>query len=210
MPSQNLQLFLHHIHRFICPTVKIISFNISKCTQAKIDHILAMDADLFILPECANSEYVKLSKGYNMLWTGDDDTPMKGWQEQKTYPQLLLEVLQKYSNYLEHFPALVIGDFNCYIGQRGVRKNSGTFEDCIKVLESHGMKSLYHEMTGEEFGMESQATFFWRFKEESPFFLDYAFSNLKPMSFEIGQWEKTISDHRPLIVNLKTENYTKP
>ena len=99
-------------------------------------------------------------------------------------------------------PSLAIGDFNCYIGQSGVKKKTGTFEDCIKEFEAHGMKSAYHTNNNEEFGKEHEATFFWRYNEHNPYFLDYAFSNVDINSYEIGQWEKRISDHRPQIVEL--------
>lgn len=76
------------------------------------------------------------------------------WQESKTYPQLLLEALHEYSSYFDKLPSLAIGDFNCYIGQSGVKKKTGTFEDCIKEFEVHGMKSAYHTHNNEEFGKE--------------------------------------------------------
>lgn len=226
--------------------MKIVSYNIAKCVQAKIDHVLRMNADVYILPECANKSSIQLPAGYDMLWTGDEDIPYKGlgviwkkefsihvvedfvrikhhlplivdcgdsrifilacwptvWKENKTYPQLLLEALHKYGSYLDGGPALAIGDFNCYIGQSNVRKSTGTFEDCIKELQLHGMKSIYHEQNAEELGKESDATFFWRYNEQNPYFLDYAFCNVKPKSFVIGKWERDVSDHRPLIVEL--------
>ena len=54
------------------------------------------------------------------------------------------------------FISLAIGDFNCYIGQRGVGKKTDTFEDYIKEFESHGMKSAYHTRKNEEFGKEQR------------------------------------------------------
>lgn len=226
--------------------MKIVSYNIAKCVQTKIDSVLRMNADLYILPECANSKNIVLPKGQAMLWTGDDDMPQKGlgviwreslsvhpvkgyrkirhhiplivddgvcqrfilacwptvWQEAKTYPQLLLEALHEYGAYLDKYPSLSLGDFNCYIGQSGVRKKTGTFEDCIKEFKSHGMKSAYHTIHNEEFGKEHEATFFWRYNENSPYFLDYTFSNVSILSYEIGRWEKEISDHRSQIIEL--------
>lgn len=61
---------------------------------------------------------------------------------------------------------MVVGDFNCYIGQSGVRKSTGTFGDCITEMESHGLRSLYHEQTGENFGTESTPTFYWQFNPD--------------------------------------------
>ena len=125
------------------------------------------------------------------------------WKEKKTYPQLLLEALNEYSFYLDRFPSMVVGDFNCYIGQNGVRKSNGTFEDCIAEMERRGLRSLYHEQTGEMFGEEKTPTFYWQFNHDKPFFLDYAFSTMKPVSFTIGKWDKEISDHCPQIIELQ-------
>lgn len=118
---------------------------------------------------------------------------------------MLLEALKEYSFYLDRFPSMVVGDFNCYVGQSGVRKSTGTFEDCIAEMKAHGLRSLYHEQTNEKFGEEKTPTFFWQFNQEKPFFLDYAFCTMKPISFKIGDWEREISDHRPLIIELEEE-----
>ena len=65
--------------------MKIVSYNTYKCTKAKIDHILAMDADLYILPECFSKDHSFLREEYDMLWCGHDDVTEKGlgviWQE---------------------------------------------------------------------------------------------------------------------------------
>lgn len=232
-------------------TMKIVSYNINYCTPAKIEHVLAMGADLYILPECADKNHVRLPEDYDMVWCGDDDLTDKGlgviwkkllsvqvipeykkikhmlplmvngagfpkfilaswptiWKEKKTYPQLLREALKEYSFYLDRFDSMVIGDFNCYIGQSGVRKSTGTFEDCIAEMRRHGLYSLYHELTGEAFGKESTDTFYLRFNPAHPFFLDYAFSSVKPIGFMIGEWEKEISDHRPLLIELEDEEW---
>ena len=231
--------------------MKIISYNTHNCSQAKIDHILAMGADLFILPECSSREHISIPAGYDMLWCGDDNLTEKGmgviwkkhlsirivpeykkikhimplivdgagypkfilaswptvWKVKKTYPQLLLEALKEYSFYLDRYASIVVGDFNCYTGQSGVKRSTGTFEDCIAEMEKHGLRSMYHEQTGEAFGKETTATFYWHFKQEKPFFLDYAFSCIEPISFVIGEWEREISDHRPLLIDIEDESY---
>ena len=91
-------------------------------------------------------------------------------------------------------------DFNCYVGQSGVSESTGTFEQCINFLKDHNLYSLYHERTGEEFGKESRATYYHQFKENKPFFIDYAFTNIQTFAFEIGKWDKTESDHCPQMI----------
>ena len=120
----------------------------------------------------------------------------------KTYPQILLECLKDYQEYISQYPTMICGDFNCYIGQTGVAKKTGTFELCIDFMKSNGLYSLYHERTEEEFGKESKATYYHQFKEDMPFFIDFAFTNIQVFAYELGKWDKNISDHCPQMIVL--------
>ena len=66
--------------------MKILSYNINKCTQEKIDKILAMNADIMVLPECARYDEVKIPQDYSMEWVGDNAVSWKGlgviWRNQ--------------------------------------------------------------------------------------------------------------------------------
>lgn len=53
--------------------MKILSYNINKFNQEKLDKILLHDADVFILPEVACPSMVQLPEGYGVMWTGDID-----------------------------------------------------------------------------------------------------------------------------------------
>ena len=53
--------------------MKIISYNISRFSQEKLDHILSNIADIYILPELACSQMASLPEGYKMEWMGDID-----------------------------------------------------------------------------------------------------------------------------------------
>ena len=46
--------------------MKILSYNINKCTQSKIDHIISLGADIMVLPECARYDEIRLPQGYSM------------------------------------------------------------------------------------------------------------------------------------------------
>ena len=78
----------------------------------------------------------------------------------KTYPQILLECLKAYSDHIKEMPTIITGDFNCYIGQSGVSKQTGTFEQCIDYMQGFGLRSEYHKRTREEFGKESSCNLF--------------------------------------------------
>lgn len=41
----------------------------------------------------------------------------------------------------------------------------------------------------------SRATYYHRFSENSPFFLDYTFSNMVIKSYSLCEWNKEVSDH---------------
>lgn len=118
----------------------------------------------------------------------------------KTYPQILLECLKAYSDHIKEMPTMITGDFNCYIGQGGVSKQTGTFEQCIDYMQGLGLRSEYHRRTREEFGKESSYTYHHQFKEDMPFFIDFTFTNIPLFAYMIGSWERNISDHSPQII----------
>lgn len=51
----------------------ILSYNINRFSQEKLDKVLQMEADVYILPELANQSLVRLPADYNMEWMGDLD-----------------------------------------------------------------------------------------------------------------------------------------
>jgi exonuclease III len=53
--------------------MKILSYNINRSTQEKIDKIMQFNADVFILPEVACPSQVKVPEGYRMEWMGNYD-----------------------------------------------------------------------------------------------------------------------------------------
>lgn len=51
--------------------LKIVSHNINHCIQKKIDHLLAMDADFYIVPEMADPKLLKIPDMYEAKWIGE-------------------------------------------------------------------------------------------------------------------------------------------
>ncbi len=64
--------------------MKILSYNINLCTQEKLDKVLQDDSDVFILPEAARPELLKLPDMYRMQWMGNCDIKGLGiiWKSQ--------------------------------------------------------------------------------------------------------------------------------
>lgn len=215
--------------------MKILSYNINRFTQEKLDKILQFNADIYILPEVACPAQVRLSEEYRMEWMGDYDLKglgilwksdleavvpkwfnpihkyflpliiegkliMAAWPTRtdnnapKDYPQIAMEALQYYAPYLKDYPTIISGDMNCYKGQAGETKQFN-IQTIFEFLEGIGYVSAYHHQTGETIGNESVATYYHRFNEKSPFFLDYTFSNIPINSYSLCEWDKETSDH---------------
>ena len=92
--------------------------------------------------------------------------------------------------------------------------------DVLKILEKHGIESLYHLKTNEEQGKEGIPTYFHQKNKEKPFHIDFVFSSqefTKSLTkIDIGNFEQwiNISDHVPIICEfvrkkLNSETQTK-
>lgn len=119
----------------------------------------------------------------------------------KDYPQIAFEALQEYAPYLKKYPTIISGDMNCYKGQAGETKQFN-IQAIFEFFEDIGYVSAYHHQTGETIGNESVATYYHRFNEKSPFFLDYTFSNIPIQSYMLCEWDKETSDHVAQIVEI--------
>jgi hypothetical protein len=117
-------------------------------------------------------------------------------QKNEIYTRIARSVLEHYSNYIKNYKTIITGDFNLYHKVSQVNKAADILS-INEFLNSLGLSSVYHAKTGEAFGAESQATYFHLFKKESPFFLDYTYSNFPiPMeAYRLLDWKKEFSDH---------------
>ena len=65
--------------------MKIVSYNISSCTKEKVDFLLSLDADVYVVPEIAHQVKKSLPPEYDMEW--HSDCPTKGlgviWRKDK-------------------------------------------------------------------------------------------------------------------------------
>ncbi|ELZ88818.1 hypothetical protein C453_01105 [Haloferax elongans ATCC BAA-1513] len=115
---------------------------------------------------------------------------------------------------LENHPELVgadtvvAGDFNWNVIWDESPKSQlcGDFGDVRGMLNQNGLYSAYHAVCGDEFGEETEATFYMHKKEERPYHIDYAFvpQGLMESDVEVtvGEYREWIdaSDHMPLVV----------
>ena len=129
-------------------------------------------------------------------------TKPTGNTPKKPYPQIAQEIIMEYGHYFKEYKTVVIGDFNCYVNQYDKSKKFGDMLNVNEMLQSYGLHSLYHQQTGEELGHETTATYYHRFQESEPFFIDYAYTNFPVVSFRMFPCNKEMSDHVGLEVTV--------
>jgi hypothetical protein len=155
-----------------------------------------------IVPEWFNPEH-----RYFLPLLVEDKLIMAAWptmmeqNKPKHYPQILMEALKEYEPYLKKYKTIISGDMNCYKGQSGEKKRY-SIQAIFDLMEEWGFKSAYHQKTGELLGKESMATYHHQFKEESKFFLDYAFTNVPIKDYRLFEWNKEISDHVGQLIEI--------
>ena len=103
-------------------------------------------------------------------------------------------------------PMVAAGDFNSSPGVTGQERTSLQFLN--RMRNDLGLVSAYHHLYGEDPGVETLATHFFRRRESAPFHIDYCFVPEcwldRLAGVEIGSFEDwTKSDHRPLTVDIK-------
>lgn len=147
---------------------------------------------------------VKGRNSFNLLavWAKNDRKNVQNryigqvWAAINYYRELLTE------------STIIIGDFNWNwrFDQNSSYHLAGNFEDVLRFLTGMNMTSAYHEFTHEDFGQETQPTFFFHHREDRPFHVDYCFvpKDFKIVNVEVGRYSDWIrkSDHVPLIVTL--------
>lgn len=115
-------------------------------------------------------------------------------------------VLNGSRDFLNRQP-VVLGDFNWNIRFDDAPDYplAGNFLSVKDLLESYGLRSVYHEINRLEFGSEKATTLFHRKNSEKTYHIDYIFSPLNSIarttSFEVGCSSIWIdkSDHMPLF-----------
>ena len=77
------------------------------------------------------------------------------------------------------------------------------------ALQSLEYQSTYHQLTGEEFGVEKSTTLYHTKKRDKIYHIDYIYlKGIKPTSVDVGIYEDWIklSDHMPLSITTNSDN----
>jgi hypothetical protein len=105
-------------------------------------------------------------------------------------------------------PTLLAGDLNSNVIWNDEHPADANHSALIDKLDELGLTSCYHHFYNETPGKESRATYYFHWKRERPFHIDYCFSPkawAKCISaVEVGAYESChgFSDHRPLLVDF--------
>lgn len=87
-------------------------------------------------------------------------------------------------------------------------KKHFTHTDVINLLNTHNIKSIFHQLNNQKHGKESVSTIYMYRHQNKGYHIDYAYcsNNLfnRLINFNIGEYDDWInySDHMPLIVEF--------
>lgn len=120
----------------------------------------------------------------------------------ETYTQIAKEILEYYLNYLKKYEqCIVTGDFNLF----HKKDNTNKAADILKadeLLKSCGLSSVYHTITAQAMGAESQFTYYHQRHSDNPFFLDYTYSKLPVKKYSLEPWDSKMSDHVCQVIEI--------
>jgi exodeoxyribonuclease III len=136
----------------------------------------------------------------------------RGVPGRRMLPSPIQVAAERHRDILEQGRGIVVGDFNSS-AIWDQRSKIGNFTSVAKYLEGLGLHSVYHRVSGEGYGQESQATHFWRDRAKNGhrYHIDYIFAPTtfveRTGQFSVGEFEKFcaggISDHVPLIWDVE-------
>lgn len=125
-----------------------------------------------------------------------------------SYVRAMLHALETYANFLRAKPSVVIGDFNCFAEWQGKAPSKHHVELARRLRDELALVSAYHSAPAYNPSDAERPTYFFRWKENRPFHIDYCFvpagwrSSIRSVGirpFDEVHWQ---SDHRPVVVEL--------
>lgn len=149
----------------------------------------------YAIPVLIDDEYLLLA-----VWS----TIIKG-KTSNSYIDLLLDILEYYKTYIEQYKTIIIGDYNIISTPSKPQGNKQHSTEVFDWMKHHNLVSAHHAILNEEYGKESNPTYYHMYRENSKFFIDYAFTNAEIVNYKLFSWDETnrMSDHVPIIVEIK-------
>ena len=124
------------------------------------------------------------------------------------YVEAAARAVDLYRDLIAGSPTLLVGDFNSNTRWDGTHPPTLNHTALVARLADLGLVSAYHHVRGEAHGLESEATYYFHWKKERPYHIDYCFLPFdwagRIRQVEIGNFEdwRPYSDHRPLLVDV--------
>ncbi len=131
----------------------------------------------------------------------------KGGQD-SPYVEGVVRAVELYRKLFTQYRTVLAGDLNSNAIWDGNHRAGLNHSALVKMLSELGLVSSYHFFHREDHGEEKQPTYYFQWKEQRPFHIDYCFIPEawapKLRRVEIGSYAewKDRSDHRPLLVEL--------
>ena len=128
--------------------------------------------------------------------------------QEKPYVEAVIRAVELYRNLFTEYPTVLAGDLNSNAIWDAEHAAGQSHSALVEMLFQLGLVSCYHYFNREKHGEEKQATYYFQWKEERPFHLDYCFIPAKwaphLRCVEVGSYVdwKGSSDHRPILVEL--------
>lgn len=124
------------------------------------------------------------------------------------YVEGVVRAVRMYRSEIESKTTVLVGDLNSNVIWDHEHPRDLNHSALVSLLAELGLVSAYHSYFDEAQGQETRATYFFHWKQERAFHIDYCFipntwaAHVERV--EVGSYEswKTLSDHRPLLVEL--------
>ncbi len=148
---------------------------------------------------------IKVANNFQLLavWTKYANLPTFQYIGQ------LWKYLQLHKVAIETQPTIICGDLNSN-AQWDVWDRWWNHSDVVKQLQTMNIYSVYHSLSHEEHGKETNSTFFMQRNQQKNYHIDYLFSHQSLYTCENSSFKifdkhiwLTHSDHLPMLFEIK-------
>lgn len=129
-------------------------------------------------------------------------------RQQFPYVEGVFQGVEIYRALITGTTTLLVGDLNSNKIWNDTHPSDMNHSSLVQLLAELDLVSCYHQFLGERQGQESKPTYYFHWKQERPYHIDYCFAPTlwakKLCKVEVGsfkQWREH-SDHRPLLVEF--------
>jgi hypothetical protein len=132
------------------------------------------------------------------------------------YVEAVVRAVKLYRKLFAQYPTVLAGDLNSNAIWDSNHAADLNHSGLVKMLSELGLVSSYHFFHREAHGEEKQPTYYFQWKKQRPFHIDYCFIPKiwarRVQRVEVGSYTdwKDRSDHRPLLVEIADHQTARP